>query len=1060
MRLISRTLSATATALATCLAIFASSAAAAPATTITFGDGSYATDLPSSAPTQLQPGAAATLPYPSAAINLSWKVVPGASSYELQVARQSSAAAACSAAAAFQVDNVVVTKQLTSSSWIPSLSTDDGENLWTGTYCWRVRASGAAPGPWSAAHRFVRTWDSTPSGLRFYNDVDGSIPRASTDPDYATGSSSTRNAGYLAWTEIAGAATYEIEVGTSQSFSQASQMVTRDGISDGRTIIPHLPDDTYYWRVRGVAPNGTEGAWSTASSAFTVKWMDPAWSDPARTFPADSTDASELRVGWTPMPGATYYEYQISTGAGCFWDPGNPNAAPDAYGDWVNYPAYYSPPVAPATEPVFEYTFDAEPTQCRISAPNASTMNNWVTLDKAVDPEVLANLTATCVDEEGKVRCKPAPVPDDQADDYSAFWRGASMGVGAEDLPARQLYWRVRPVYTLTQGTETAWEVNGDFTVYGSWSRYKQGGANREFRFDLHLRDASQAPIWPTATTGVRCESPTNPTSGNNQCLTHSGASMQADQALAAGNSSSMQFPVLTWNAFPGAGGYMVQIARDPEFNNIARTEYTIGVKSLGWGFQRSLALTDLLADNSEGTGYWWRAIPCTSSYRPDGSLTNCMPLYSDGSVGLPEDYADTGVAQTFTKRTAMQVDVIANFEASSPLLRWTSAGVGASDHAGWARGIAGADHYELQLARDPFMTKDLVAISTTSPRAVPFKGTASAKEELPDGIWYFRVRGVDRGGVDGSWTDVASFNKRIASPTTSDRAVRASGGGAVIAWSAVKGASDYTVQWSPSAAFEGTPGESTTRQTTIRITNATPGSYYWRVRGNVNGIAGQWSAAQGPVYVAPNDRLRFSNPRATVRATEVTAIHGQLLLAGTPRNGELVSLERKTVGCGTDGGAWKRIASAKTGRVGDDGVSSYRVKVIQNTCFRLSWSGPEGIELSAPISVRAKPVLKVKLLDRKVKRASQFCVKVTSNTPLTGRLTIEYKVGKKWNKSKAVAVKSMKSRKQCARITAAGKFPLRVTMSGMKLGGWQRFDDTTVTGGSIKIIDTWKIVR
>lgn len=1058
-----RTLSPLAIIVASMLAL----ATQAPA--LVLYDGSYATDLSSSTPSGLSPASGIALPYPSTNLHLSWSQVPGADKYQLQVARQNSTSADCNVNGAFQIDNVVLTVTTSQNEWVPTLSSpEEGEDIWTGAYCWRVRTTGKGYGDWSTGQRFTRTWASNISGLRFYNDHDGPIPRTSASADFAAGSTLTRNAGYLTWDALPGASEYEVQVSPTSSFSASSIIASRDGVSDNEVLLLHLPDDTYFWRVRGISPNGTEGAWSSGTNTFTVEWYEPSWSSPAKLYPADSSTQTELRIGWTPMPGASHYEYQISTNSGCFWEPTAPEGAPRLYGSWTLLPAIKDPAAG-----TFLATQDPSWAHCRLSKVDATTINNWVTLKDAIDEPVFGYLANDCWDEaNGEPTCERAHFPDNVPDDQSAvLWRGPAMSANQEDGLAYQLYWRVRPVYSLSQASETGWKVQGNVKVYGSWTRYTQSGANREHRFEIG--EPSTAP-WTSITTRCENDPGINPTT--NQCLEHAGSAMQADHAVGVGNSATMQVPVVSWKPFPGAGGYIVQYARDPLFNTFERTVYVPGVQSTGWGFQQSYIPTNGMIDNAQGTGMWWRVIPCNSQIDDITvpTFTNCAGLYSDGSPGLPPGvsslagFSDMAVAQTFTKRVQIQTSIHENFEGSTPLIRWALDGATSTDYTAWSAGISGAHHYEVQLARDPFMTKDEFTLQTTIPRIAPFalpaaggSSTAGQTTELADGIWFYRVRPIDRNNIEGSWSDVKSFNKRVPAPVPSGTN-GASGAGVAVAWSAVQGAGSYELQWSLDSGFEKDVLSGTTLQTSFRIPDTTLGTYHWRVRAVVDGIQGQWSAQDRHVVIVAPTTIRYALNRDTTLAGDKVQVTGELRVAGTQTNGERLRLQRKTGGCDSATGQYVDSSTATTGDNADDGMVNIPARVLQNTCFRYAWSGTDQVRYSAPIPVSVMPNVAVSSNRKVVRRGKPFCVSITSNVAVNGRARLQYRIAGRWQTSRSTMLRDVKKSRLCATITKAGRYSTRILVDKLNhpTQGWKQFEDVTSGAGTIRVNDLWQVKR
>jgi hypothetical protein len=481
------------------------------------------------------------------------------------------------------------------------------------------------------------------------------------------------------------------------------------------------------------------------------------------------------------------------------------------------------------------------------------------------------------------------------------------------------------------------------------------------------------------------------------------------------------------------------------------------------------MALKHSLPDNSEGTGYWWRVVPCRWDNPPPGFTRRCLPIYAGASAGLPISYglggySDAGVAQTFTKQSGMRTVVVPGFEGASPLIRWTRSDVGDTNYAGWSQGLAGAAAYELELARDPFFSGDgVIQIRTTVPRTVPFSSTGEdgKVKAIDDGLWYYRVRAVDTNDVLGAWSAVGSFNKRVEAPTPVG-ANGASGDGVAVAWTAVEGAGSYEVQWTTDSGFETTPSSSSTLQTTFRIPDSTLGRHYWRVRAVVGEVKGQWSGEVRYVDIVPPTTIRYGLNRAKTLAGDKVQITGELKVAGAATNGQRMRLQRKTGGCDNTRGRYVDSSTATTGKSADDGQVDIPARVLQNTCFRLAWTGGAQVKYSAPIAVTVLPNIKVYKNRKLVRRGRSYCVTMKSNVVINGRWRIQYRVGKTWRTTRSTMVRNKKVARLCPKITKAGRYPTRATFDHLtkKGQGWTQFGNVIKGNGMVRVNDVWRVVR
>jgi hypothetical protein len=268
-------------------------------------------------PSLLAPSQNAVLTYPLDPFKLSWTPIPGASEYLVRVATDPTLA-----------NLIWSTGPYRTASTTFTLSAP----LASGTYYWGItplNAEGHA-GAASAVASFRWDWPSATT-LSFTDLADAS---EMVDP-------------YFSWQRVPGAAGYEVEVSSSSDWAPGSKVccaplrlgnpVTTLGLSLAPPVV--LDNNTYYWRVRAVDPNGNAGVWNVGPS-FTKTFANvpptPAPSvknlrlrdnlgDPfdgvspaAITFPRATAVPI---VTWDPVPGASSYQVDVTpfVGGACDW---------------------------------------------------------------------------------------------------------------------------------------------------------------------------------------------------------------------------------------------------------------------------------------------------------------------------------------------------------------------------------------------------------------------------------------------------------------------------------------------------------------------------------------------------------------------------------------------------------------------------------------------------------------------------------------------------------------------------------------------------------------------
>jgi hypothetical protein len=188
---------------------------------------------------------------------------------------------------------------------------------------------------------------------------------------------------------------------------------------------------------------------------------------------------------------------------------------------------------------------------------------------------------------------------------------------------------------------------------------------------------------------------------------------------------------------------------------------------------------------------------------------------------------------------------------------------------------VTGADKYEFEFAADTGFNGATI-VSTKNTRA-------ALKLLVPNGTYYWRVRGVTSGGDVGAWSDVRSLDVAW----TAQAALLAPSNGATITypdhalelrWGAVQGAAKYLVKVASDPGLGslvfGEPIETASTQFTLNDPMP-PGTYYWGItplnaqghEGNPSTVASftwSWPSTSTPTYtdLAPEPELvdpRFS---------------------------------------------------------------------------------------------------------------------------------------------------------------------------------------------------------
>ena len=231
---------------------------------------------PAAAVTATPTGLSTSSTDPADIPTLSWSRVPEATSYDVEVAANST------------FTNVVWSTNTVNVNAVPARQLVNGQ-LW-----FRVKANGPAGASAWASQQFVRTQNSGPPLL---SPANGAVLVQPQDPVL------------LSWGPVAGAKEYTIEISSDSGFTDPSLITTFK--TKTTTLVRPDPQAArpYYWRVAGVLDSGITTRWSVQRS-YVLSSL------PAAELVSPANDATvtvdDVVLDWRPVPGATSYDVEIS----------------------------------------------------------------------------------------------------------------------------------------------------------------------------------------------------------------------------------------------------------------------------------------------------------------------------------------------------------------------------------------------------------------------------------------------------------------------------------------------------------------------------------------------------------------------------------------------------------------------------------------------------------------------------------------------------------------------------------------------------------------------------
>jgi hypothetical protein len=782
-------------------------------------------------PTPHAPPNGGTVTYPRDALVLRWSPVPRAYKYLVQIATDPSLAHSALGGRTPGVET-------SGTAFAVPGSLAQGRYYWAVTPLDGDKHRGAR----SAVSSFVWRWPSTLDERTQLGVGDLDESAEVFDPQ-------------LTWAPVRGAARYEVEISTAldrdggaRSFPAGSVVCCSDAVT-GMSLSPTklLANNTgsgaagdpdqfgYWWRVRGLDPDGNAGAWNygppfdkTYPASIAGLHLRDNLGDVATDLDPGTpvVDTSSPAIVWQQVPGASSYEVRVvpyvqvpgTSISVCNWssaasDTWNVLTAATAWTPLGSPGAHKPSGVLTNLIPSSDGTHQLKPgtSYCaRVKArrdrdaKNKEVVSDWTTLGGGTGPAF-------------RFVGPSAPSGDTLALSGSDY---------LQPTHAARHSWM--PLFT--------WKpvdgASGYFVVVARDQQFTKivdlaftnvpAYAPRRNAAPATYADESTSYWWavvPTATANGDI-APTPP-SGNAPQRFVKQSTPPAPIAPAGGETVTRQ-PTFRWRPTLGARSYTVEVARDPSFGDPI---FSVVTASSGYTTSATMPADTALywrvrANDEMGTGLNWSR---TERFR------RVLPT--------PAPAADNPLGGE-----------------TIPVLSWSP--------------VAGAVSYGMHVEQADGTKRDFTLHSTAFTPVV-FYGT---------GVWHWQVRANFKFGsaaVSSGYSTAVPYARRIATPT-GVRTARA-GKGALLSWDPAAMARQYKVQLSASDSFSTIIEQKTTANTHYapRMSHSLYRSgkpLFWRVAVVDEGFnVGGWKTSplrqSKPMRLRLRGSLRRGHAR-TVRAT------------------------------------------------------------------------------------------------------------------------------------------------------------------------------------------------
>ena len=298
--------------------------------------------------------------------------------------------------------------------------------------------------------------------------------------------------------------------------------------------------------------------------------------------------------------------------------------------------------------------------------------------------------------------------------------------------------------------------------------------------------------------------------------------------------------PTFSWQRVEGAAGYQLQIDDDLNFSSPLLNLATDA---------NSFTPTDVSGALLPGVQYYWRA-----AMRRSGAVI--------GHWTETMTFTKSSVAPVLVSAAPIAPADLPDAMHRQPTLRWTAVLTPSQTPR------LAAPKYRLQVADNAQFLNPAIKVDTQATAYTP-----AIKENLADGVWYWRVALVDGSGNLGPYSPTQSFAKQYLPPTLV--AAPGSSGAPVFAWTPIDGAASYKLEYADNANYNNATAVTTDLARYVPVKTLPFSMYYCRVQIiDADGISGPVDNGQFSYYVpatfayTPNQGI----VPATVQFTDMTS--------------------------------------------------------------------------------------------------------------------------------------------------------------------------------------------